>query len=153
MGGADRLRPDMIAKPSRPRRKSKPAHNTDSGQVSDPKPNDSNSRARRVSRRQRDRQRALALLASCPDGCPEALMIAHGFTIEDMVALVHDGLATATAERVRAGRETLEVARVRITDAGRSPGWYRSRVCRGPRFRLRHCLRRMRSASSSQHRS
>jgi hypothetical protein len=64
-------------------------------------------------------RRALALLASCPDGCPEALMIAHGFTIEDMVALVHDGLATATAERVRAGRATLEVARVKITEVGR----------------------------------
>ena len=66
-----------------------------------------------------DGQRALELLASCPDGCPEALMIAHGFSIEQIVRLVRDGLATASAERVRAGRETLEVARVRITDAGR----------------------------------
>jgi hypothetical protein len=29
------------------------------------------------------------------------------------------GLATATAERVVAGRHTIEVARVRITDEGR----------------------------------
>jgi hypothetical protein len=71
------------------------------------------------SRRQPDRQRALALLASCPDGCPEALMVAHGFSIELMVELVGEGLASTTEERVRAGRQTLEVTRVRITDAGR----------------------------------
>jgi hypothetical protein len=70
-------------------------------------------------RRQPDRQRALALLASCPDGCPEALMVAHGFTIELMIALVGDGLASATEERVLAGKQTLEVTRVRIKEAGR----------------------------------
>jgi hypothetical protein len=70
-------------------------------------------------RRQPDRHRALALLASCPDGCPEALMVAHGFTIELMIALVGDGLASATEERVLAGKQTLEVTRVRITEAGR----------------------------------
>jgi hypothetical protein len=75
--------------------------------------------ARRASLRQRDRQRALALLATCPDGCPEALLIAHGFTVAQMVELVRDGLATASAERVRAGKATLEVTRVWITDAGR----------------------------------
>jgi hypothetical protein len=68
--------------------------------------------ARRASLRQHERQRALALLASCPDGCPEVLMVAHGFTIPDMVALVEAGLATASAERVVAGKRTLEVARV-----------------------------------------
>jgi hypothetical protein len=36
-----------------------------------------------------------------------------------MVKLVRAGLATATAERVRAGGKTLEVARVRITAEGR----------------------------------
>jgi len=50
-----------------------------------------------------DRRRALELLAGSRDGT-EAIMIAHGFTIEQMVALVHAGLATATAERVVAGR-------------------------------------------------
>jgi hypothetical protein len=35
-----------------------------------------------------DRQRALALLTSCPDGCSEAVMVAHGFSIEQMVELV-----------------------------------------------------------------
>jgi hypothetical protein len=59
------------------------------------------------------------LLASCRDGCSEAIMLAHGFSIEMMVELVNAGLATATAERVVAGKRELEVARVRITDAGR----------------------------------
>jgi hypothetical protein len=59
------------------------------------------------------------LLASCRDGCTEALMLAHGFTVPQMVELVHAGLATATAERMVAGNETIEIARVRITEAGR----------------------------------
>jgi hypothetical protein len=32
-----------------------------------------------------DRRRALELLASCRDGCTEAIMIAHGFTIAQML--------------------------------------------------------------------
>jgi hypothetical protein len=66
-----------------------------------------------------DRRPALELLASCRDGCTEAIMLAHGFTIAQMVELVRGGLATATAERVVAGSRTIEVARVRITEAGR----------------------------------
>jgi hypothetical protein len=66
-----------------------------------------------------DRRRALELLASCPEGCTEAIMLAHGFTIPQMVELVRAGLASATAERVVAGRHTIEVATVRITEAGR----------------------------------
>jgi hypothetical protein len=78
-------------------------------------------RPRRNSRRlpKPDRRRALELLASCPDGFTEAIMLAHGFTVAQMVELVRAGLATATAERVVAGRHTLEVACVRITEAGR----------------------------------
>jgi hypothetical protein len=66
-----------------------------------------------------DRRRALELLASCRDGCTEAIMLAHGFSIEQLVELVRAGLATATAERLVAGSRKIEVARVRITDAGR----------------------------------
>jgi hypothetical protein len=66
-----------------------------------------------------NRRRALELLASCRDGCTEAMMLAHGFTIPQMVELVRAGLATATAERLVAGSRKIEVARVRITDAGR----------------------------------
>jgi hypothetical protein len=54
-------------------------------------------------------RRALELLASCRDGCTEALMLAHGFTIAQMVELVRAGLATATAERVVAGKRTIEL--------------------------------------------
>jgi hypothetical protein len=66
-----------------------------------------------------DRRRALELLASCRDGCTEAIMLAHGFTIAQMVELVRAGLATATAERVVAGRHKIKVARLRIIEAGR----------------------------------
>ena len=58
--------------------------------------------------------RALELLASRRDGCTEAIMIAHGFTV-----------APTRRARDRAGRgvvaggRSIEVARVRITEAGR----------------------------------
>ena len=42
----------------------------------------------------------------------------HGFTIDLLVELVRSGLATAQAERVVAGGRAMEIARVRITDAG-----------------------------------
>src|SRR6516164_3286589 len=42
-------------------------------------------------------RRALQLLASCRDGCTEALMLADGFTVEQMVERVRAGLATAQA--------------------------------------------------------
>jgi hypothetical protein len=47
------------------------------------------------------------------------MMVAHGFTIPQMIELINAAPATATAECVVAGRRTIEVARVRITDAGR----------------------------------
>jgi len=64
-------------------------------------------------------QAALRLLAANPQGLAEGLLAAHGVTIEDMVALVQAGLATAMGERVRAGDRVIEVAIVKITDAGR----------------------------------
>jgi len=66
-----------------------------------------------------DRRRVLELLAGCPDGCTDALIFANRFTAEPLVDLVHAGLATAHAERMVAGERTIEVARVRITEAGR----------------------------------
>jgi hypothetical protein len=48
-----------------------------------------------------DRRRTLELLAGCgAEGCTESILLAHGFTFEDMVELVSAGLATANAERV-----------------------------------------------------
>jgi hypothetical protein len=66
-----------------------------------------------------DRPAALELLASSRDGCTEAIMLVHGFSIEQLVALVRAGLATASAERMVAGGKAIEVARMRITEAGR----------------------------------
>jgi hypothetical protein len=68
-------------------------------------------------------RRALELLASCPqEGCSEAVLLAHGFAIRQMVELVRAGLATATPQRVRAGGEAIEVAVLRITEAGARGG-------------------------------
>jgi len=60
-------------------------------------------------------KRALALLADSPDGCTEAALISHGFSIEQFAELVTSGLATARIERID-GRE---IVRVQITVAGR----------------------------------
>jgi hypothetical protein len=46
-----------------------------------------------------DRRRALELLAASRDGCNEAIMLAHGFTIPLLVELIRAGLASATTER------------------------------------------------------
>jgi hypothetical protein len=43
------------------------------------------------------------LLASCRDGCTEAIMSAHGFSIDMLVELINTGLASASTERVVAG--------------------------------------------------
>jgi hypothetical protein len=66
-----------------------------------------------------DRRRALKVLAASPNGCTEALMLAHGFKLELLGDLILDGLATAHNERMRAGKRAIEVTRVRITEAGR----------------------------------
>jgi hypothetical protein len=65
------------------------------------------------------RRRALELLAASRDGCTEAIMLAHGFSIDLMVELINAGLATGQTERMVAAGKRIEVARVRITEAGR----------------------------------
>jgi hypothetical protein len=47
----------------------------------------------RLRRPKPDRRPALELLASCRDGCTEAIMLAHGFSIDMMVELVNAGVA------------------------------------------------------------
>jgi hypothetical protein len=69
------------------------------------------------------RRRLLELLASCRDGCTEATMLAHGFTVAQVVELVRAGLATATAERVVASARTVGIAKLRITAKGRQARW------------------------------
>jgi hypothetical protein len=66
-----------------------------------------------------DRRRALELLASSRNGCTEAIMLAHGFTVEQMVDLCFDGLAIGTPERMVVGGRTVEVVRMKITESGR----------------------------------
>jgi hypothetical protein len=50
------------------------------------------------------RRRALELLAASRDGCTEAIMMAHGFTVEMLVEMVRAGLASASTERIVAAR-------------------------------------------------
>jgi len=69
--------------------------------------------------RQHQRQRALLLLASCPNGCTEGLLLAHSFTTELIGELINSGLATTQAQRVGRGQNPIEVARVHITNGGR----------------------------------
>ena len=46
-------------------------------------------------------------------------MIAHGFTVPQMAELVRTGLATAHTRRAIAGRRRIEIASMKITEAGR----------------------------------
>jgi hypothetical protein len=43
-----------------------------------------------------DRRRALGLLAASYDGCTEAIMRAHGFTIEQILRASYGGLTMAS---------------------------------------------------------
>ena len=71
--------------------------------------------------RQPDRRRALELLVASRDGCTEAMLRAHGFSVRQIVDLVR--LAAAHSQRVVAGGggRTIECARIEITEAGRRP--------------------------------
>jgi hypothetical protein len=61
---------------------------------------------RRKSDPKPDRIRILELLDGCGSkGCVEGILTAaHGVSIPQLVELIRAGLATATSERVRAGR-------------------------------------------------
>ena len=59
-----------------------------------------------------ERVRALGLLARSPNGCTEALILAHGFTIPFLAVLVSDRLVTAELS-------TAHDVRVQITELGR----------------------------------
>ncbi len=67
-----------------------------------------------------EQRRALAMLATAGrNGVPQVLLSAHGFDASMIAELVNHGLATLTAEKVRAGGKLMAVAKVRITEAGR----------------------------------
>ena len=65
------------------------------------------------------RRRALELLDASREGCTEAVMLAHGFTVDMLIELVTARLSTAQTERMVAGGRRVEVIRFRITEAGR----------------------------------
>jgi hypothetical protein len=77
----------------------------------------------RPRRRKPDRRRALELLASYRDGCTEAIMLAHGFSIAQMVELVRAGLASAIGERGRETRARWKSRRWGIEAGRRTARW------------------------------
>jgi len=68
-----------------------------------------------------EQRRALAMIADGGlNGCTEATLRVHGLSIALLSHLFRDDLITITAERVRVGGQLIEVAKFRITDAGRA---------------------------------
>jgi hypothetical protein len=67
-----------------------------------------------------ERRQVLQLLASSPHGLTVRLLLTYGFTRRMLTDLVHNGLAIAQPESTMgADGETIEVVRIRITEAGR----------------------------------
>ena len=67
-----------------------------------------------------ERRRMLKLLARSRHGANEELLVhGHGFRQPTIAGLVRSGLAAAEREVVKAGGKTIEIVRVRITEAGR----------------------------------
>ena len=64
-----------------------------------------------------EERRALTLLANDPNGATEAMLVAQGFSMSMLARVVVDGLVTARHE---GGGRTMDVVRVKITDAGRA---------------------------------
>ena len=55
-----------------------------------------------------EQRRALELLGGHGNGCTEDLLVAHGFSRALVAELILAGLASATIERVMAGRKAVE---------------------------------------------
>jgi hypothetical protein len=72
-----------------------------------------------MSSRGQNRRRILELLARNRDGMTESLLASSGLVVPDVVALVRAGLANVSRDGIVMKSETIEVARARITDAGR----------------------------------
>src|SRR5262245_31860260 len=70
--------------------------------------------------------RALQLLAPCRDGCPEALMIAHGFTARQLTALVRDGLGHRD-DRTHVRGQDADAGHARADHGGGAAGAGRAR--------------------------
>jgi hypothetical protein len=70
----------------------------------------------------RQRRRALELLAGSPDGCTEAILLAHGFPVGLLAKLIDAGLATAHAERMMVGGRPMEGSGSRTPVGAQSRG-------------------------------
>jgi hypothetical protein len=66
-----------------------------------------------------DQREALLMLADRPLGSTESIMMAYGLGVGTLHNLVRNGLATAERRTVRAGRRSIAVKWLEITDAGR----------------------------------
>ncbi len=66
-----------------------------------------------------DRCAPAMLATSGHDGVAQAWLSAHGFDASMIAGLVTQGIATITAEKVRADGKLVAVAKVRITESGR----------------------------------
>ncbi len=77
-------------------------------------------RKRRLSPQPRRALELLKLLARSPHGATtKLLVVAHGFESDMIAGLVRTGLAAEEREVVKAGGKTIEVVRIKITEAGR----------------------------------
>jgi hypothetical protein len=62
-----------------------------------------------------EQRRALEILAAVGlRGCTGATLLAHGFTVDMLAHLVHDGVATAHRQTMRVGRRKVQFARMMI---------------------------------------
>jgi hypothetical protein len=66
-----------------------------------------------------EQRRALRLLARSPNGCTEALMLAHGFELAMLEQLALGGLTRVDVHDTIAGGRPVKVTWMRITAAGR----------------------------------
>jgi hypothetical protein len=65
------------------------------------------------------RRVVLELLAGAgPAGCEASALLALGFTVVDLYALVRAGIAAPSAERVADGARELDLSRLWITEQG-----------------------------------
>jgi hypothetical protein len=66
-----------------------------------------------------DERRLLEILAGSDEGCTDAFLTAQGFPLKVILGVIGNKFATTQAERTFAAGKPVDVARVRITDAGR----------------------------------
>jgi hypothetical protein len=66
-----------------------------------------------------EQRRALQLVARSPNGCTEALMLAHGFELKMLDKLASEGLTKTEAHDTMAGSRRMKVVWLQITAAGR----------------------------------